>query len=100
MEDTQQQMTQPRVGVFVEIRSASKRDAHHLGGFVSTKWAQPARVWVRRYDETGKKINEQLVGFIDQRHTGPRSRAHDTLTLAEEYAGRLRAACMRKRRLP
>jgi hypothetical protein len=91
MENTQQQ-PQQRAGIFVEIRSASKDDAYHQGGFTSTKWARPARVWVRSYDEAGRKTSEELVGFIDKRHTGPRSRAYSVLKRAEEYAGKLRAA--------
>lgn len=89
MDNTQQPKQQ--AGVFVEVRSASKADAYHVGGFVSTKWANPARVWVRSYDEEGRKNSEELIGFIDKRHTGPRSRANSVLKLAEAHAAKLRA---------
>ncbi|MBB5427480.1 hypothetical protein HDG40_005659 [Paraburkholderia sp. JPY158] len=93
MENPSQQVA----GVFVEVRSASKDDAYHLGGFTSTKWAQPARVWVRSYDEAGRKTSEELIGFIDKRHTGPRSRAYGVLKFAREYADKLRAAANHQR---
>ncbi|WP_018436870.1 hypothetical protein [Paraburkholderia atlantica] len=93
MESTNKQAA----GVFVEIRSASKDDAYHRGGFTSTKWAQPARVWVRSYDEAGRKTSEELIGYIDKRHTGPCSRAYSVLKLAEEYARELRASASQQR---
>jgi hypothetical protein len=89
MDNTQQPKQQ--AGVFVEIRSASSSDAYRRGGFASTKWARPARVWVRCYDNAGRKTSEKLVGFIDKRHTGPRSRANSVLKLAEAHAAKLRA---------
>lgn len=73
----------------LEVKSCSAGDLWSKGGIPGTKWVRGARVWVRQYDANGKRIAQELVGFIDTRCTGPRSRAARILATAEQRAAEL-----------
>jgi len=67
----------------IELKSCSRHNLWHLGN-IPAKYARGVRVWVREYDAAGKRIKQQLIGFIDSRCTGPRSHAFGVLQRAHE----------------
>ena len=74
--------------ITVELRAS---DAQTTCGAFS-KWGSPARVWVRHYDPTGKKVGQETLGFCDARHTGPRSHAGRLIERAKKQAQALAAS--------
>lgn len=50
------------------------------------RWAFPGRIWVRGYDNSGKRVSEYSIGFVDLRNKGPKSYYYATYREAERWA--------------
>ncbi len=49
-------------------------------------WSFPGRIWIRGYDNAGKRVSECTIGFVDLRNKGPKSRYYAIYRKAERWA--------------